>query len=149
MSSPVSCDNCSRTCLAGFGLLLYAVFNVSNCFAVIVVRGRLFGWSPSNEPSIYRPIPVDREFMIYFPNRSGIVWFKMSQFYLSLWPSHSRPCRPISYLPSSRIRRQCSIDVSKLHMQNIADDKRCLEHAVPLASAECPNHMLNTLCRIV
>lgn len=51
MSSPVSCDNCSRTCRAGFGLLLYALLRVSNCFAVIVVRGRLFEPSPSNEPS--------------------------------------------------------------------------------------------------
>lgn len=39
MSSPVSWLNCSRTCLAGLGELLYANFRVSNCFAVIVVRG--------------------------------------------------------------------------------------------------------------
>lgn len=55
ISKPVSCDSCSRTCRAGFGLLLYAVFKVSNCLAVIVVRGLLFGWSPSNEPSMYKP----------------------------------------------------------------------------------------------
>jgi hypothetical protein len=56
MSNPVSWDNCSRTCRAGFGLLLYALLSVSNCFAVIVVRGRLFDDSPSKEPSErYKP----------------------------------------------------------------------------------------------
>lgn len=50
MSSPVSWESCSRTCLAGLGLVLYANFNVSNCFAVIVVLGLLFGWSPSMLP---------------------------------------------------------------------------------------------------
>lgn len=30
---------------------MYALLRVSNCFAVIVVRGRLFDPSPSNEPS--------------------------------------------------------------------------------------------------
>ena len=40
ISSPVSWLSCSLTCLAGFGELLYAIFNVSNCLAVIVVRGR-------------------------------------------------------------------------------------------------------------
>lgn len=40
MSRPVSDDSCSRTCRAGFGELLYAFFSVSNCLAVIVVRGR-------------------------------------------------------------------------------------------------------------
>lgn len=40
MSSPVSWLSCSRMCLAGLGELLYAIFNVSSCFAVIVVRGR-------------------------------------------------------------------------------------------------------------
>lgn len=43
ISRPVSCDSCSLTCRAGFGLLLYAVFSVSSCLAVIVVRGRLLG----------------------------------------------------------------------------------------------------------
>lgn len=50
MSSPVSWESCSRTCLAGLGLVLYANFKVSNCFAVIVVLGLLFGWSPSILP---------------------------------------------------------------------------------------------------
>jgi len=48
MSSPVSALSCSRTCLAGFGLSLYARFNASNCLAVIVVRGRLLALSRSN-----------------------------------------------------------------------------------------------------
>lgn len=50
MSRPVSWDSCSRTCLAGFGLVLYASLRVSSCFAVIVVRGLLLGWSPSILP---------------------------------------------------------------------------------------------------
>ena len=41
MSRPVSWANCSRTCLAGFGELLYASFNTSIWRVVIVVRGRL------------------------------------------------------------------------------------------------------------
>lgn len=145
MSSPVSCDNCSRTCLAGFGLLLYAVFSVSNCLAVMVVRGRLFGWSPSNEPSMYRPIRWNQKLVVHSIANDAAFYF----CYLSLWPFRSRACRPAFCLPSNRIRRQCSIGVSKWHMQNIASDKHCLGHGVPLASAECPNHMLNTLCRIV
>ena len=47
MSRPVSCANCSRTCLAGFGDLLYASFNTSICREVIVVRGLLFPSLPS------------------------------------------------------------------------------------------------------
>lgn len=41
MLSPVSCANCSRMCLVGFGVALKAAFNVSNCFAFIVVLGPL------------------------------------------------------------------------------------------------------------
>ena len=40
ISRPVSWLSCSLMCLAGLGELLYAIFNVSSCFAVIVVRGR-------------------------------------------------------------------------------------------------------------
>ena len=47
MSSPVSTLSCSRTCLAGFGLSLYARFKASNCLAVIVVLGLLFELSRS------------------------------------------------------------------------------------------------------
>ena len=45
MSSPVSCESCSRTCREGLELTVYADFRDSNCFAVIVVLG-LF-WLPS------------------------------------------------------------------------------------------------------
>lgn len=61
MSRPVSWDSCSRTCLAGFGLVLYASLRVSSCFAVIVVRGLLLGWSPSMlPPSANSEIEVNR-----------------------------------------------------------------------------------------
>ena len=45
MSRPVSWESCSRACLEGLGLTLYAVLRTSSCLAVIVVRG-LF-WLPS------------------------------------------------------------------------------------------------------
>ena len=48
MSRPVSEDNCSRTWRAGLGEFLYALFRVSSCLAVMVVRGRL---APASESS--------------------------------------------------------------------------------------------------
>lgn len=75
MSNPVSWLSCSLTCLAGFGLLLYAIFSVSNCLAVIVVLGRLFGWSPSKHPpskKFFLHIPqctFIRNFHIYWKHR--------------------------------------------------------------------------------
>lgn len=39
MLSPVSCANCSRMCRVGFGVATNAAFNVSNCLALMVVRG--------------------------------------------------------------------------------------------------------------
>lgn len=41
IGSPVSFANCSRMCLVGFGVCEKAVFKISNCFALIVVRGPL------------------------------------------------------------------------------------------------------------
>lgn len=41
MSRPVSEESCSRTWRAGLGEVLYALFRVSSCLAVMVVRGRL------------------------------------------------------------------------------------------------------------
>jgi hypothetical protein len=52
MSRPVSELSCSLTCRAGFGLSLYARFNDSSCFAVIVVRGRLLAESKSNSEMV-------------------------------------------------------------------------------------------------
>lgn len=71
MSSPVSCESCSLTCLAGFGLLLYAIFSVSSCFAVIVVLGRLFGWSPSMLPPSASSVKEEKPSCISFSN---FVW---------------------------------------------------------------------------
>ena len=57
MSNPVSWESCSRTCLEGLGLMLYAVLRISSCLAVMVVRG-LF-WLPSvNKDSQYSKIPL-------------------------------------------------------------------------------------------
>lgn len=43
IGSPVSLANCSRICLVGFGVCEKAVFKISSCFALMVVRGpRLF-----------------------------------------------------------------------------------------------------------
>jgi len=41
MLSPVSCASCSLMCLVGLGVAANAAFSVSNCFALIVVRGPL------------------------------------------------------------------------------------------------------------
>ena len=41
MSKPVSAAKLSRMCRAGFELMLYASFRISNCFCEMVVRGRL------------------------------------------------------------------------------------------------------------
>lgn len=52
ISKPVSAAKVSRTCRAGFGLVLYACLRISNCFWVIVVRGRLLVSSNSkSKPS--------------------------------------------------------------------------------------------------
>lgn len=66
--------------------------------------------------------------------------------HLWLWLIHNPVCRPISYLPSDRIRRRCSIALSKLHKQNIANDKRYLVPFERLGWVECLDHMLNILC---
>jgi hypothetical protein len=43
IGSPVSFASCSRMCLVGFGVWENAVFRISSCLALIVVRGpRLF-----------------------------------------------------------------------------------------------------------
>ena len=39
MLSPVSCANCSRICLVGFGVAAKAAFSVSSCLALMVVLG--------------------------------------------------------------------------------------------------------------
>lgn len=41
MGNPVSLASCSRMCLVGLGVCENAVFNISNCLALIVVRGPL------------------------------------------------------------------------------------------------------------
>lgn len=41
MGSPVSLASCSRICLVGFGVCENAVFRISSCFALMVVRGPL------------------------------------------------------------------------------------------------------------
>ena len=50
MDKPVSLANCSLMCLVGFGVCEKAVFNTSNCLALMVVLGPLLlppGPSPS------------------------------------------------------------------------------------------------------
>lgn len=49
IGKPVSFANCSLMCRVGFGVWLNAVFNTSNCLALIVVRGpRRFEPPPSS-----------------------------------------------------------------------------------------------------
>lgn len=69
--------------------------------------------------------------------------------HLSLLPIRNPVCRPISYLPSNRIRRRCSIALSKSRKRNIANDKRYLVPFGLLGWVEFLNHMLNILCHIV
>lgn len=53
MFRPVSCDSCSRMCLVGFGVAAKAAFSVSNCLALMVVRGpRRFPTAPCSSFSL-------------------------------------------------------------------------------------------------
>ena len=67
MFSPVSCANFSLICRDGFGVAANADFSVSNCFALMVVRGPLrFPFAPSSSS-----LPFDVVFLSSLSSEIG------------------------------------------------------------------------------
>ena len=129
MSSPVSWESCSRTCLAGLGLVLYANFKVSNCFAVIVVLGLLFGWSPSMlPPSANSAIRKESRFSREIKGkkkkkkRKG----KREKCHLLPWPARNQVYKRAFYPPLGRTRLRCPTVESKGRTRNKLDDRSTL-----------------------
>lgn len=131
MSSPVSWESCSRTCLAGLGLVLYANFKVSNCFAVIVVLGLLFGWSPSMlPPSANSAIQTLRNESRFsreiIEKKKKEKERKTRKCHLLPWPARSQVYKRAFYPPSDRTRLRCPTVESKGRTRSKLDDRSTL-----------------------